>query len=127
MATNGDKPTLAEYVNARMIDLGFSLRDVETRSHHHITKSYVNKIRNGIVTNPSPDKLKALAKGLDRPEEEIFDIVLGVEAQPGEFEKRLLYEVSGHSNWTDNQKRRFIETVRLLVAGIRSERSVDSM
>lgn len=121
-----DSVTLAEYVSGLMNDQGLSLRDVEDKSKRGgmkgITKSYINKIRNGFVTNPSPDKLKALARGIDRPEEEIFDIVLGLDAVPQDFERKLLYEAAGAENWTEQQKERFLQAVSAVAAGIRAER-----
>lgn len=126
MAKKKDIATLQQYVSDVMRDQDLSLRDVEEKSKRGgaigITKSYIDKIKNGDVTNPSPDKMKALARGLGRPEEEIFDIVLGVDAVPDEFEKKLVYEAAGAENWNDDQKDRFLQAVRTIAAGIRSER-----
>lgn len=131
MRRQKDTATLAEYVRSQMLAQGLSLRDVELRSKHGgmqgITKSHINKIKNGFVTNPSPDKLKALARGINRPEEEIFAIVLGEDVTftdgvaTDEFQRKLVYVAAGAENWPDAHKKRLLQAVATFVAGIRAE------
>ncbi len=126
MAPKTDGLTLGEYVSRVMNERGVSLRDVEIKSKRGgmkgITRSYIADIKNGFVTNPSPEKLKALARGIDRPEEEIFKVLLRVNHVPREFEQKLLYEAAGAENWNDDQKKRFLQAVSAVAAGIRAER-----
>jgi transcriptional regulator with XRE-family HTH domain len=128
MAVRKGTETISEYVQRIMREQDLTLRDVEERSRRGgaagISRPHINKIANGELTNPSPDKLKALAKGLARPEEEVFDVVLGRNPEPDTFERRLVYEAAGAENWTDDQKRRFLQAVRAIAAGIRAERTV---
>lgn len=70
--------TLDKYVARIMNDKNLSGYDIERRTRKRITQSYANRIKNGEVRNPSPEKLQVLAIGLDVPEQELFDVVLGV-------------------------------------------------
>lgn len=69
--------TLAEFVKRVRNEKRLSLNDVQRQSGNQIANSYVSRIENGIVTNVTPEKLKALAKGLHISEEEIFAVVRG--------------------------------------------------
>lgn len=68
---------LADYVRRIINEKELTLRQVEERSGGAITHGYVSKILSRAVTNLSVDKLKALAKGLGIPEEELFAVVRG--------------------------------------------------
>jgi transcriptional regulator with XRE-family HTH domain len=75
---NMQKPeTLAEFVRRIRNEKRLSLNDVQRQSGNQIANSYVSRIENGIVKNVTPEKLKALAKGLQISEEEIFAVVRG--------------------------------------------------
>lgn len=127
MRTKKGTESLADYVSRHMRDGGLSLRDVEQRSRRGglqgISRPHINKIANGDLLNPSPERLKALARGLNRPEEEVFNVVLGTDTVPSDFEKKVLYLIAGSSDaWTDDQRTRFLQSVELMVGGIRAER-----
>src|SRR5204862_8099122 len=72
---------LYSFPTRRSSDLArLSLLDVErqsARSGYKIAGSYVSRIENGVVRNPSKDKLIGLAKGLGVPEEEVFAVARG--------------------------------------------------
>jgi transcriptional regulator with XRE-family HTH domain len=68
---------LAEYVRRVRQEKGFSTPDVERNSGNQITDGYVSQIENEYVKNVSPAKLKALAKGLQVNEDEIFAVARG--------------------------------------------------
>src|ERR1044071_1375520 len=77
-AVDMQKPeSLAEFVRRVRNEKRLSLNDVQRQSGNKIANSYVSRIENGIVTNVTPEKLKALAKGLQVSEEEIFAVVRG--------------------------------------------------
>jgi transcriptional regulator with XRE-family HTH domain len=77
-AVDMQKPeSLAEFVRRVRNEKRLSLNDVQRQSGNQIANSYVSRIENGIVTNVTPEKLKALAKGLQVSEEEIFAVVRG--------------------------------------------------
>lgn len=83
---------LADYVRRIINERDLTLRQIEERSGGAITHGYVSKILSRAVTNLSVDKLKALAKGLGIPGEEVFAVVRG-ETTSGELafdELRLL-------------------------------------
>ena len=85
---------MADYVRRMRVQVRrISLTDVERNSGGGIDASYVNRIENGFVTNVSPDKLDALARGLTVPPEEIIAVATG-RAGNGELstdEIRLLH------------------------------------
>lgn len=56
--------TLGQYAKRIREENGWSLRDVERQSGGVISDGYINMIETGAAPNPSPKKLKALAKGL---------------------------------------------------------------
>ncbi|MGB8510056.1 MAG: helix-turn-helix transcriptional regulator [Pyrinomonadaceae bacterium] len=71
---------LADYVRRVRNGKGYSLRDVEIASLGKISKGYVGQIENRTVLGQSvtPLKLRALAKGLGVPEDEIFTVARGL-------------------------------------------------
>jgi transcriptional regulator with XRE-family HTH domain len=69
--------TLADYVSRIRQEKRLSLNDVVRQSGNQIANSHVSRIENGFTTNVTTDKLRALAKGLGVPEEEIFAVARG--------------------------------------------------
>lgn len=68
---------LHDYIRRVRADKGLSTADVEKKSGFTVTDGYVSHIENGRVKNVSPEKLRALAKGLGVSEEEIFAVARG--------------------------------------------------
>lgn len=77
MSVIKETDSLAGFVRKTMEEKNLTLRDVERNSGKTITHSYVNKIKNGISTNPSSSTLRALARGLKVDEEKVFAIARG--------------------------------------------------
>jgi transcriptional regulator with XRE-family HTH domain len=71
------KETLIEYVKRIMRQNSLTLRDIEENSGGRISNSYISKILNGNVKNPSADKIVALAKGLKVDSHEVFTVITG--------------------------------------------------
>jgi transcriptional regulator with XRE-family HTH domain len=69
--------SLADYVRRVRNEKRLSLADVSERSGHLIGRTHINRIENGEVVGVSVEKVRALAKGLGIPEEEIFAIARG--------------------------------------------------
>jgi transcriptional regulator with XRE-family HTH domain len=85
---NSAKENLSDYVRRVIKEKGLTLRDVEERSGRQITNSYISKIISTTVKNPTIEKLKALARGLDEPEEKVIRVVLGSSSvEPQVFER----------------------------------------
>ncbi|HKV39718.1 MAG TPA: helix-turn-helix transcriptional regulator [Blastocatellia bacterium] len=63
---------LAEYVRRVMEEKHLSAAKVQKQSGGGISDTYVLKIAAGKVKRPSVSRLKALAKGLNVPEDEVF-------------------------------------------------------
>jgi transcriptional regulator with XRE-family HTH domain len=68
---------LADYVRRIRQEKGLSTLDVERNSGNQITDGYVSQIENDYVKNVSLQKLKALAKGLGVPEDELLTVARG--------------------------------------------------
>ena len=56
---------LANFIARILNERRLTTYDVQVRSGNEIGQSYVVKLKNGDITNPSAQKLKALAKGLN--------------------------------------------------------------
>jgi transcriptional regulator with XRE-family HTH domain len=67
--------TLSTFVEKTMREKRISGYEVERRTKKGITQSYVNRIKNGEIQNPAPAKLRALARGLEVPEETVFSFI----------------------------------------------------
>ena len=70
--------TLGQYLKRIMSEKRLTMIDVQERSDRKITDAYIANLVKGIASNPSVDKLKALAVGLGEPEENVFKIARGV-------------------------------------------------
>ncbi|MFY9608020.1 MAG: helix-turn-helix domain-containing protein [Blastocatellia bacterium] len=80
-----NKGPLRTYVKRIMKQKDLSLRDIEMRADSKITDGYVADILRGTASNPSAEKIKALAVGLGVDAHALFDVVCGP-FEPGEFE-----------------------------------------
>lgn len=69
---------LARYIARVLKEKGLSLHDVQVMSGWKITDAYVSSIIRGRATNPSVEKLQALALGLGVDEDEIFRVARGL-------------------------------------------------
>lgn len=69
---------LNEYVKRVMKLKGLTLKDVQRLSGRRITDAYVASISSGRASNPSVDKLKALADGLGVDVDELFHVACGL-------------------------------------------------
>lgn len=86
--------TIAQYIARTMLEKDISGYDIERRTRKRISQSYANRIKLGEIKTPSLDKLKALAVGLDVPEQELLDIARGAtEEKNSQLDKELLYYV----------------------------------
>jgi transcriptional regulator with XRE-family HTH domain len=74
--------SLAQYVQRILHEKDLKHNDVEERSRHNgdegIAHAYIGQIVKGIAMNPSISKLKALAVGLDEPEDDLFNVARGL-------------------------------------------------
>lgn len=68
---------LPDYIRRIRAEKGLSTADVEKKSGFTVTDGYVSHIENGRVRNVSPEKLRALSKGLGVSEDEIFAVARG--------------------------------------------------
>lgn len=84
--------TLADYVRRIIHEKGLNYREVARRSGGAVSHGAVGHIVNGVSTDVRKDTLRALARGLQVPEDEIFAAARGkIEADPStEHEKQEL-------------------------------------
>lgn len=79
MAKQEDKiETLAQYVTRIIEEKGLKHNEVKQFSSGKITDGYVRGIMTGKADNLSVAKLKALARGLGVPEDDIFRVARGL-------------------------------------------------
>lgn len=78
---------LSDFVRVTMNEKGLSSREVSRRSNGGITYGYVNDIKNRKFANPSPKKLKALAKGLGVSDRLLLAIAAGLRQKEDEYDK----------------------------------------
>jgi transcriptional regulator with XRE-family HTH domain len=74
------RETLSDYVRLKLIENDLTTRDVEARSAssgEKITQSYVSQIVSGTARNLTLAKLRALARGLGVPIEEVISRAYG--------------------------------------------------
>lgn len=72
--------SLSDYVLRVIAESGLTQTEVEKRAKQKgfsIAQNYISKIISGAAQNISVDKLRALAAGLNRPEEEVFAVARG--------------------------------------------------
>ncbi|HWO01901.1 MAG TPA: helix-turn-helix transcriptional regulator [Blastocatellia bacterium] len=68
---------LARYIARVLKEKDLSLHDVQVMSGWKITDAYIGSIIRGRASNPSVEKLQALALGLGVDEDEIFRVARG--------------------------------------------------
>lgn len=93
--------SLAEFVRNTRHEKNLSTVDVERASGGRISASYISRIENGQISNVSPEKLVALAAGLDVIVDQLYRISIGLE--PGRPKERLeiLAEAFGGEELTE--------------------------
>jgi transcriptional regulator with XRE-family HTH domain len=119
---------LADLVNRLMRDKRLSGYDVERASHGEITQSYVNRIKNGDVKNPTGEKLIALAAGLGIAPDELFDLLKGRNGgkpHNHNFEKALQAAFHDADHWSEKERKEAVEFVRTYAEGVRARRRQD--
>jgi transcriptional regulator with XRE-family HTH domain len=84
--------SLSEFIRRVITEENLSQRQMVERAERRgfrITQSYISQIISGTATNVTVEKLQALAAGLNRPEEELFDVARG-----GKSDDRVLLDAS---------------------------------
>jgi transcriptional regulator with XRE-family HTH domain len=70
---------LSQFLQRVMKQKAMSARDIERKTGKKIDNSYISKILNGAVTNPSAKAMVLLAEGLGIDPHEVFTAVTGYE------------------------------------------------
>ena len=69
--------TVGEYLNRILRETGLTRIEVSERAEqcgYRLSASFVHECANGMAKNPSAQTVRALAAGLDRPPEEVFNV-----------------------------------------------------
>lgn len=113
---------LADYIRGKLRE-GLTLRGIEERSGGEITHSYLSKILSGAASNPSTDKLRAIAKGLGVTPEEIFSVAAGKPLSNGKaFDSEIAVLFKGFAELSDKDKAELLGTVKMLASEIQKRR-----
>ena len=89
MANRSPEP-LGDFVSRTRNEKGLSCAEVSEQSARfgkRISASYVNRIENKRIKDPSPDRLRALAHGLGIPPEDLLARAAGLVAAGGQSEE----------------------------------------
>ena len=92
MANRSPEP-LGDFISRIRNEKGLSCADVSKKSASFgkpISASYVNRIENKRIKDPSPDRLRALAHGLDIPAADLLVRAAGLVAPGGQSEEHHL-------------------------------------
>jgi transcriptional regulator with XRE-family HTH domain len=84
--------SLAEFVRNTRLEKNLSAGDVERASGGRISASYISRIENGQISNVSPEKLIALAAGLDVIVEKLYRIASGLKAEAPKERTEMMAE-----------------------------------
>jgi len=110
-------PTLADYVRQMRHERNLSLAEVSARSGGQIGPTHVNRIENKNVRNVTLPKLRALAKGLGVPEDELLAIARG--RFPHSKKDALQKELLNYFNELPEEAQRYaLYMVRGLAVGV---------
>lgn len=127
--------SLANFVKRKRAEKKFSLSDVRRNSGLQIANSYISRIENGEVTNVTPEKLKALARGLQESEDVVFAVARGKPLgplSPTDFSTALqalgveqFQAYGGVENLTDEDRQEIIAMLETMIEQklIRRQRS----
>ncbi len=114
--------TLGEYVRRTRTEKNLSTSDVQARSMNSISDAYISQIENGNVKNVSPEKLRALAKGLGVVEDEVFRVARGLApASTDVFE--MMAETFGGQDLTESDWKEIEAVVKAMIAQKRMQKS----
>jgi transcriptional regulator with XRE-family HTH domain len=114
--------SLSDYVRRVISEKGLNYREVARRSGGAISHGAVGHIVNGVSTDVRTETLRALAKGLGVPEDEIFAVARGKAISepksPAEFGV-LFY---GWEEATDEQKAETLAAIRMIAESFQRRR-----
>ncbi|MDQ3652676.1 MAG: helix-turn-helix domain-containing protein [Acidobacteriota bacterium] len=112
--------SLADFVRRVRNARGYSQPDVEKNSGFTITDGYISQIENGYIRNVSPEKLRALAKGLGVSEEAIFAVARGKSLTEAEvFDSEIAVLFAGYNELSDEDKRELLPSIKLIASEVR--------
>lgn len=110
--------TLDAYVRRALRIKGLTLGEVAERAGGEISRAYICDISRGRILSPTVRKLQALARGLDVPEEEIFQVARGSSLNTRKFtESRFAVLSVRYSELQDDDQRE----IEILLDAVASE------
>ncbi len=100
---------LGGYVRRILKEKKLSLSNVEQRANGKISDSYICSISAGNVGSPTVGKLKALARGLGVPEEEVFAVARGVPLEQAAFQSSAFAMLFDKYKGLSNEDKQAVE------------------
>jgi transcriptional regulator with XRE-family HTH domain len=107
------KESLPDYIRRVMSEGGITFRKITERSRGEISGAYVSDLISGKAANPSVEKIVALAKGLNRPEQELFQIARG-KSKPSDdpdFRQSIFYMIYEKSQAASPEMKQVVNRV----------------
>jgi transcriptional regulator with XRE-family HTH domain len=114
--------SLAEYVRRVRQEKRLSLNDVVRQSGSEIANSHVSRIENGFSTNVTPEKLRALARGLQVSEDEIFAVAQGKAFDEPETPIEFGVLFHGWDEASDEDKTATKEAIKMIAESFQQRR-----
>jgi transcriptional regulator with XRE-family HTH domain len=114
--------SLAEFVRRVRREKRLSTPDVERNSGNQITDGYVSQIENGYIKNVSPEKLHALAKGLQVSDDEIFAVARGKSLEPSDIMEEVNVLFFGWEDASEEDKAATLDAIRMIASGFQQRR-----
>lgn len=116
---------LADYLRRKLSeDQSLTLRQIEERSGGRITHSYLSKLLNRIVRNPSVAKLEAIADGLGVRKEEVFAAAGETSlSPPGNIAEHVGVLFYGFDDLSEKDKSETLIAIKLLAEGMQGRRT----
>ena len=109
------KTTLSEFVKKTRAEKKLSAADVERNSGGRISDAYVLRIERGEVANVSPEKLDALADGLEVSADQIYRIARGLPLETPKDRLEILAEAFDGRDLTEQDWDEIEAVVRTII------------
>ena len=109
------KATLSDFIRQTRHEKRLSTKEVEINSDGEISDSYVSRIESGIVQNVSPEKLNALAKGLQIPSDTLYRVARGLPAESPKDRLEILAEAFDGQDLTESDWKEIEAVIKTLI------------
>jgi transcriptional regulator with XRE-family HTH domain len=113
---------LATLVRNRMEELNLSTNAVARKSGHKISNGTVWNIANNRVKDVKEDTLRALARGIDLPEDEVLAAYYGKQVEPDDSLEGIKVLFNGWHEASEADRAATMELIRMIADGFQKKR-----